>query len=89
VPHIQVLNELASIDLRLQALPEGGQYVEGQREFQKAWNGFPAPITAVLVSAGLAKELTAGFLPEDADRPTLVTPYGHKLLDDFHRLGMN
>jgi hypothetical protein len=90
VPHIQVLNELASIDLRLQALPgeEGAQYVEGLREYQKAWDGFPAPIMAVLVSEGLAKELTADFLAPGMDRYTLVTPYGHKVLEDFRRLGM-
>jgi hypothetical protein len=90
VPHIQVLNELASIDLRIQALPKkGGElYVERQREYQEAWNRFPAPITAVLVSAGLAKELGDSILLEEADWPTLVTPYGHKVLEDFRRLGM-
>lgn len=90
VPHIQVLDKLARIDLRLQALPadEGAQYVEGEGEYRKAWNGFPAPITAVLVSAGLAKELTADFLAPGMDRHTLVTPYGHKVLEDFRRLGM-
>ncbi len=60
VAHIQVLDELASIDLRLQALPPEQlrvAHTEGLVEYQNAWNAFPAPITAVLVNAGLAKEL--------------------------------
>ena len=65
VPHIQVLDKLASIDLRLQALPPDElrvAHTEGLVEYQNAWNEFPAPITAVLANAGLAKEL-----------PTIVT----------------
>jgi hypothetical protein len=95
VPHIQVLDELARIDLRLQALPTEElrvAHTEGLIEYQNAWNGFPAPITAVLVNAGLAKELPTiipGPLIQDPQPYELVTPYGHKLLDDFHRLGMN
>jgi hypothetical protein len=91
VPHIQVLNELARIDLRLQALPpeERRQYIDGLEEYQKAWDGFPAPITAVLVNAGLAKELPPIFTtPPVEHRYTLVTPYGQKVLEDFRRLGM-
>jgi hypothetical protein len=94
VPHIQVLDELASIDTRLQTLPPDElrvAHTEGLVEYQDAWNAFPAPITAVLVNAGLAKELPTiipGPLIQDPQPYTLVTPYGHKLLDDFHRLGM-
>jgi hypothetical protein len=62
--------------------------IEGLREYQTAWDGLPTPITAVLVRAGLAKELTADFLAPGMDRYTLVTPYGHKVLEDFRRLGM-
>jgi hypothetical protein len=53
---------------------------------------FAARITAVLVNAELAKELPTiipGPLIQDPQPYTLVTPYGHKLLEDFHRLGMN
>jgi hypothetical protein len=97
VPHIQVLDELASIDLRVQALSPLGepianrrQYMDGLEEYQNAWDQFPAPITAVLVNAGLAKELPLMFSgPGPEVRYTLVTRYGHKLLHDFHRLGMN
>jgi hypothetical protein len=92
VPHIQVLNELASIELRLRAhtVGEEVQYVEGLREYQETWYGFPAPITAVLVSAGLAKDFTADLIASGMDMvyPRLVTPYGHKVLEDFRRLGM-
>jgi hypothetical protein len=93
VPHIQVLNELARIDLRLQALPPDElrvAHTEGLIEYQNAWNEFPAPITAVLVNAGLAKELpTIISTPpmQDPQPYTLVTPYGHKVLEDFRRLG--
>lgn len=93
VPHIQVLDELASIDTRLQALPPDElrvAHTEGLVEYQNAWNAFPAPITAVLVNAGLAKELPTiipGPLIQDPQPYTLVTPYGHKVLDDFRRLG--
>ena len=94
VPHIQVLNELASIDMRLQDLPSDElrvAHTEGLVEYQNAWNAFPAPITAVLVNAGLAKELPTIFsVPpmQDPQPYTLVTPYGHKILEDFRRLGM-
>jgi hypothetical protein len=92
VPHIQVLDELASIDMRLQALPPDElrvAHTEGLVEYQNAWNAFPAPITAVLVNAGLAKELPTiipGPLIQDPQPYTLVTPYGHKVVDDFRRL---
>jgi hypothetical protein len=67
-------------------------HTEGLIQYQNAWNEFPAPITAVLVNAGLAKELpTITSTPpmQDPQPYTLVTPYGRKLLEDFHRLGMN
>ena len=98
VTHIQVLLELASIDMRVQPLPiaergqsieERRQYMEGLEEYQKAWDEFPAPITAVLVNAGLAKELPANIRgPGPEVRHTLVTRDGHKVLGDFRRLGM-
>jgi hypothetical protein len=94
VPHIQVLDELASIDMRLQSLPPDElrvAHTEGLVEYQNAWDEFPAPITAVLVNAGLAKELPTiipGPLIQDPQPYTLVTPYGHKVLEDFRRLRM-
>jgi hypothetical protein len=64
--------------------------MEGLREYQKAWDEFPDPITAVLVNEGLAKELPAVFTnpPTMEHLHTLVTPYGHRVLEDFRRLGM-
>jgi hypothetical protein len=75
VPHIQLLDELASIDLRLQALPTELRvaHTEGLVEYQNAWNAFPAPITPVLVNAGLAKELPT-IIPSPPSRTRSRTP---------------
>lgn len=87
-PHVLVLNELAQLtDRYVEAVATKDYAVkEPLVRYERAWKKYPAPITAVLVNSGLAKELPPHY--SGGAHHTLVTPYGVKVLNDFRRLGM-